>query len=121
MTVDELPDLYERNVTVDLPSKPYMAILCTAKEKADSSAFTRDSVFEEMKFTVGGRKMLKFLKKICAPYYSGMLQFTVNQCSKQAGGILDGKAGDGILTIVNENKFLKGMFQLTTGVLFRRR
>ena len=121
MTVDELPDLYERNVTVDLPSKPYMAILGTAKEKADSSAFTRDSVFEEMKFTVGGRKMLKFLKKICAPYYSGMLQFTVNQCSKQAGGILDGKAGDGILTIVNENKFLKGMFQLTTGVLFRRR
>lgn len=121
MTVDELPDLYERNVTVDLPSKPYMAILCTAKEKADSSAFTRDSVFEEMKFTVGGRKMLKLLKKICAPYYSGMLQFTVNQCSKQAGGILDGKAGDGILTIVNENKFLKGMFQLTTGVLFRRR
>lgn len=121
MTVDELPDLYERNVTVDLPSKPYMAILCTAKEKADSSVFTRDSVFEEMKFTVGGRKMLKFLKKICAPYYSGMLQFTVNQCSKQAGGILDGKAGDGILTVVNENKFFKGMFQLTTGVLFRRR
>lgn len=121
MTVDELPDIYKGNVTVKLPSKPYMAILCTAEEKAEHSRFTRDSVFEEMKFTVGGRKMLKFLKKICAPYYSGMLQFTVNQCSKQAGGILDGKAGDGILTIVNENKFLKGMFQLTTGVLFRRR
>lgn len=120
MSVDELPDLYEKNVTVDLPSKPYMAILCVAENKAEGTKFTRDSVFEEMKFTVGGRKMLKFLKKICAPYYSGMLQFTVNQCSKQAGGILDGKAGDGILTIVNENKFFKGMLQLITGVLFRR-
>jgi hypothetical protein len=74
-----------------------------------------------MKFTPGGQKLLKLLKKFYAPFYSGMLQMTVNQCSAQSGGILDGRAGDGIVRIVNKNEYWRGLWQLMTGVVFRSR
>lgn len=53
----KLENSYSKSVLVDLPRKPYMAILCIATEGAEGvTAFTRDSIFEEMKFTSGGRK-----------------------------------------------------------------
>lgn len=121
MTITELPESMSGKVTVALPTKPYIAILCLAECPGEPKAFTRDSVFEEMKFTPGGQKMLKLLKKLYAPFYSGMLHMTINQCSAQAGGILDGRAGDGIVRIVNKNEFWRGLWQLLTGAVFRSR
>jgi hypothetical protein len=103
MIVEKLENSYSKSVLVDLPRKPYMAILCIATEGAEGvTAFTRDSIFEEMKFTSGGRKILGFLKKIVPQYYSGMLTMTINQCSAQSGGALDGWIGDFILKIANK-------------------
>lgn len=120
MTVEELPHPITGSAEISLPGKPYMAILCTAMTPGEVQPFTRDSVFEQMKLMPGGIRLLKLLKKIVPQYYSGMLTMTVNQCSAQAGGILDGKAGDGILRIVNQNEFWRGLWQIVTGALLRR-
>ena len=120
MTVEELPQPITGSAEIPLPGKPYMAILCTAVTPGQAQRFTRDSVFEQMKLTPGGRRLLKFFKRVVPEYYSGMLSLTINQCSTQAGGILDGKAGDGILRIVNKNEFWRGLWQIVTGTLFRR-
>lgn len=117
MTVEELHEPVHTSVKLELPCKPYIAVLCTAVEQGKTEAFTRDSVFEQMRFTAGGQKLLKMFKKIVPQYYAGMLTLTVNQCSSGAGGILDGKAGDGILRIVNENQFWRGLFQIIAGVI----
>ena len=120
MTVEELPRPIAGSAEIPLPGKPYMAILCTAMTPGEVQPFTRDSAFEQMKLMPSGRRLLKLLKKIVPQYYSGMLTMTVNQCSAQAGGILDGKAGDGILRIVNQNEFWRGLWQIVTGALLRR-
>lgn len=112
MTVTELEKSCSGTVTLELLAKPYLALLCVAEKQGKEQPFTKDSVFEEMKLKPGGRRLLRLLKKLCAPYYSGMLQMTVNQCSAQSGGMLDGKAGDGILRIVNKNEFYRGLGQL---------
>lgn len=120
MIVEELAQTITGSTEIPLPGKPYMAILCTAVTSGEMQPFTRDSVFEQMKLTPGGRRLLKLFRRIVPQYYSGMLNLTVNQCSIQSGGILDGKAGDGILRIVNENKFWRGLWQIITGVFTRR-
>jgi len=120
MTVEELPEPITGSAEIPLPGKPYMAILCTAATPGEVQPFTRNAVFEQMKLTPGGRRLLKFFRHVVPKYYSGMLSLTVNQCSAQAGGILDGKAGDGILRIVNKNEFWRGLWQIVTGALHRR-
>lgn len=120
MTIEELPEPVLESVEVSLPRKPYMAVLCTATTPGKSEAFTRDSVFEEMKLTAGGQKLLRFFRKVVPQYYAGMLTLTINQCSTAAGGILDGRAGDGILRIVNQNQFWRGLWQMLTGVILKK-
>lgn len=120
MTVEEVAEPITGSAEIPLPGKPYMAILCTAVLPGTLEPFTRDSVLEQMKLTPGGRRLLRFFKHVVPKYYSGMLSLTVNQCSAQAGGILDGKAGDGILRIVNKNEFWRGLWQIVTGTLLRR-
>lgn len=105
---------------VALPGKPYMAVLATAEDSTPVGSFSRDSAFEQMKLYPGGRKLLCFLKCLVPQYYAGMLTMTVSDCSSAAGGILDGKAGDGILRIVNENQFLRGLLQILVGVIFKK-
>lgn len=121
MTVTELPGFFSGTAEIPLPSLPYIAVLCVSQTQGMQTPFTRDSVFEEMKLTPGGRKLLRLLKRLCPAYYSGMLTMTLNQCSRQSGGILDGTAGDGFLRIVNQNQLARGLIQLIWGALFRRR
>lgn len=121
MTMEELSEIYTGTAELSLPGEPYIAVLAVAEAPGKASAFTRDSVFEEMRLTPGGRKLLRILKRLCPSYYSGMLTMTLNQCSRQAGGILDGKAGDGMLRIVNQGQLVRGMVQLIFGALFQRR
>jgi len=120
MTVEELPTPMRGCVEIPLPGKPYIAILCTALEHDEIQRFTRDSVFEQMKLTPGGRRLLKLFKRILPSYYSEMLTMTVSQCNDFAGGILSGKAGDGILRIVNQNEFWRGLWQIITGTILGR-
>jgi hypothetical protein len=118
MTVDELPEPVRGSAEIPLPGKPYMAIFCSALTPGEAQEFTRDSVFEQMKLTSGGRRLLKIFKRVVPKYYSGMLSLTVNECSALSGGMLDGQAGDGILRIVNRNEFWRGLFQIITGAVF---
>jgi len=120
MTVEELPTPMRGCVEIPLSGKPYIAILCTALEHDEIQRFTRDSVFEQMKLTPGGRRLLKLFKRILPSYYSEMLTMTVSQCNDLAGGILSGKAGDGILRIVNQNEFWRGLWQIITGTILGR-
>lgn len=119
MTVQELSGC-QGKVEIALPVRPYMAVLAIAEDSAPIGQFTRDSVFEQMKLYPGGRKLLRFLKCLIPQYYAGMLTMTVSDCSRAAGGILDGKAGDGILRIVNENQFAKGLFQMIASIITKK-
>ena len=121
MEITELSDLRTGTTEIELPTKPFMAILCIAAEQGKKTPFTRDSVFEEMKLTSCGHRFLRLLKRLIPAYYSGLLQMTITQCSKLSGGKLDGKAGDGILRIANENVFWRGLWQIIVYSLFRRR
>lgn len=120
MTVEELPRPVQGPTEIALPGKPYLALLCTALQPGAAQPFTRDSTFEQMQLTLGGRRLLKLLRVLLRQNYAGIQTMTLHQVSAFAGGFLDGRAGDGILRIVNKNEFWRGLWQLMTGLMLRR-
>ena len=109
-----LPDLYEQECWVQLPSRPYMAILCIAKVYAVKDiVLTEDSRLEEYMWTKGGRKVLRALKFIFKwgnpDFYASALQSSIKQINTQSNGALGKNLSKGILILANEGNAFKAI------------
>lgn len=121
-----LPNLYEVEHWVDLPSKPYMAILCTAKEYVDYRiTLTENSSLEEFSFTKGGRSILHLLKLILnmlgPDYYASVLQSSISGINLQSNGAIGKNLSKSILMIANDEFSLKKIMIKFTRILTRMR
>ena len=105
-------------VRVDLPGKPYCAVLAIATEKIDMSKtrFDGDTPFRDAVYYKGGNKFLKLFKLLMkvagmSNFYNMALKLSLNQGA--AYGYMEGiqRKGieEGLSVMINDGKIFKGI------------
>ncbi len=117
MTMEKSPELMSGHVVIELPERPWCAILFVAEEKKDLSSipFDADTVLEDTMDKPGGKKFVRymkfFMKLTNMEKFSDMaMKLTVNQAAQMSGMDEKKKAEmlEGYRLMIDENKMLKG-------------
>ena len=120
MEIDRFPELMNGNVTIELPERPWCALLFVAEEKYDLSdaPFDGDTILEDTIDKPGGKRLVAFMKVFMRfmnmeKFTDTALKMSVNQSARMAGMSDKQKEQmlEGFRLIVDENKMMKGIFQ----------
>lgn len=121
MKINKLEGLYNGKINIELPSKPYIALLAIGRtdENLKNNMYEDDIPFSDTVDKKGGRRLLKLISFVLkmigkSDIYGYVEDLSVNQISEimKLNDKKKEKFLKGIRYIIDDNKMLKGMINI---------